>query len=67
MGSSGINEIGTSSYPDMNAYMKKQTNNKLKEVYYKALGRERWSSFNINNVNYEIYGSNANNYLLDEY
>ena len=66
MGSSGINEIKTTTYPDMYTYMHNQ-NPTLKEAYYKALGRERWCSFNINNINYELYGSNADNYFLEDY
>ena len=66
MGSSGINEIRTTAYPDMYKYMHNQDIT-LKRAYYKALGRERWCSFNINNINYELYGSNANEYFLKDY
>ncbi len=66
MGSSGINEIKTTTYPDMYTYMHNQNTN-LKKTYYTALGRERWCSFNINNINYELYGSNANEYFLKDY
>ena len=62
MGSSGINEIGSDMYTYMN-----DKNQKLKKTYYMALGRERWCSYNVNNINYEIYGSNSNNYFLDDY
>ena len=67
MGSSEINEIGTSNIPDMYSYMHESNSPKLKKTYYMALGRERWCSFNINNINYEIYGNNANNYFLEDY
>ncbi len=67
MGSSGVNEIGTSDVPDMYSYMHHNKEHLLKEIYYKALGRERWCSFNINNINYEIYGNNANNFFLEDY
>lgn len=66
MGSSGINEIGTASVPDMYAYMSDKSE-KLKKAYYYALGRERWGGFNINNINYEIYGNNGNEYFLKDY
>ena len=66
MGSSGINEIGTTTYPDMYSYIHNQ-NTTLKKTYYMALGRERWCSYNVNNINYEIYGSNSNNYFLEDY
>ena len=67
MGSSEINEIGTSNIPDMYSYTHESNSPKLKKTYYMALGRERWCSFNINNINYEIYGNNANNYFLEDY
>lgn len=66
MGSSGINEIGTTTYPDMYSYIHNQ-NDKLKKTYYMALGRERWCSYNVNNINYELYGNNGNNYFLEDY
>ena len=69
MGSFGINEIGTTECPDMYTYMDQLSGSSsdLKEIYYKALGRERWGSYNVNNVNYEIYHSNANEYFLRDY
>lgn len=67
MGSSGITEIGTTEYPDIYTYMRKNANRNLKEAYYKALGRERQCSFNINNINYELYGSNGNEIFLQDY
>ena len=66
MGSSGINEIGTTTYSDMYSYIHSQ-NTTLKKTYYIALGRERWCSYNVNNINYELYGSNSNNYFLEDY
>lgn len=39
----------------------------LKKVYLTALARERWGGFNINNINYEIYGNNGNEYFLKDY
>ena len=51
---------------DMYTYMHNCGITQLKEVYYKALGRERWGAFNINNVNYG--GTNNNiNYFLEAY
>lgn len=41
--------------------------NALIGVYLKALARERWGGFNINNINYEIYGNNGNKYFLNDY
>ena len=66
MGSSGITPIGTEDNPDMYTYMHNR-NSAIKEVYYKTLGRERWQSFNINNINYEIYGDNGNEYFIKDY
>ena len=66
MGSTGIIPVGTSTYIDMNAYMRSQNNN-LKSTYYTGLARERWSSFNINNINYEIYNGNGNDYFIEDY
>lgn len=39
----------------------------VKKAYLVALARERWGGFNINNINYEIYGSNGNDYFLEDY
>ncbi len=67
MGSSNITEIGTNEYPDMYTYVNKLNNPTIKSIYYKALARERWGSFNVNNINYEIYGNNSNEYFLKDY
>ncbi len=64
MGSYNINSIATS---DMYEYIKNSGNNTLKKVYYVALGRERWGSYNVNNINYELYGNNGNRYFLQSY
>lgn len=69
MGVSGIN--GTTSLVNSDIYTYMQSSNatqRLKEIYYKALGRERWGAFNINNVNYELYGNNNTyQYFLNDY
>ena len=39
----------------------------LKKIYYYALGRERWSSFNINNVNFENNSGSVLGYFLNSY
>ena len=68
MGSYGINSIATS---DMYRYMAGNTGvtipTALKVAYYKGLGRERWGAFNVNNINYELYGTNGNEYFLKDY
>ena len=69
MGSSGINynEIKNS---DMYTYVEEKFKDKplIRKVYYFALGRERQGSFNINNINYELYGSNTpEKYFLEDY
>lgn len=65
MGNTGINSIRTS---DMYTYMSESaTGTKLKKAYYVALGRERWGAYNVNNVNYEIYKNNGNEYYLKDY
>lgn len=61
-GSVAINQIDK----DMYQYVA-NTNDSLKKIYYTALGRERWSSFNINNINFELYGSNDLEYFLKSY
>lgn len=64
MGSYAINPIGE----DMYTYVHGITGNpKLKETYYKALGRERWGAYNVNNINYEIYNGNGEEYFLNSY
>ena len=62
-GSAGINHIKK----DMYQYVKEETNDKIREIYYKALGRERWSSFNINNVNFEKSNDSLYYFLKDYY
>lgn len=62
MGSYDVNEIGK----DMYSYIHDK-DDMLKKAYYMALGRERWCSFNINNINYELYGSNGNEFFLQDY
>ena len=40
----------------------------VKTAYLMALGRERWGAYNVNNINYELYGnSNGNIYFLEDY
>lgn len=40
----------------------------IKKTYLMALGRERWGSYNVNNINYELYGNtNGNIYFLEDY
>ena len=39
----------------------------VKRVYLVSLARERWGGFNVNNINYEIYGNNGNEYFLQDY
>lgn len=64
MGSYGINSI-----QDTNMYKYiGDKNNTLKKAYFVALGRERWGAYNVNNINYELYGnSNGNDYFLNDY
>ena len=65
MGSFDRNSIETTN---MRIYLKTVTNTNLKEAYYKALARERWGAYNVNNVNYELYDySNENEYFLKDY
>lgn len=63
MGSYKIDSIATS---DMYTYVS-NADATLKQAYYVALGRERWGSYNVNNINYEIYGNNGNEYFLEDY
>lgn len=67
MGSNGINIIGTQDCLDMNIYMYNKNSDILKKAYYYGLARERWGSFNINNINYEIYNGNGNDYFIKDY
>lgn len=39
----------------------------VKNAYITSLARERWGSFNINNINYELNGNNRNDYFLSDY
>ena len=63
MGSYNVKPIGE----DMYTYVHVKGNNDLKTVYYKALGRERWGAYNVNNINYEIYKGNGEEYFLNSY
>ena len=63
---------GTNKMPENDVYKYLEqpeisSNTELKKAYYFALGRERWGSFNINNVNFEIYGGNGSQYFLNDY
>lgn len=63
MGSSGITSVEKTG---MYAYMNGLSNTKfkrLKEVYYTALGRERWCAFNVHNINEDI----STEYFLKDY
>ena len=69
MGSSRINynDIKNS---DMYTYVEEKfrSNPTIRKIYYYALGRERYGAFNINNINYELYGSNTpEKYFLKDY
>ena len=67
-GSNGITPIQKDMYQyisSLDANVDK--NKKIKEIYYKALGRERWESFNINNINSEKYVNNDPKYFLESY
>lgn len=66
-GSNGIIPIEKDMYQYMSALANNPENNNIKEIYYKALGREKWGAFNINNVNFEKYGSNESTYFLESY
>lgn len=64
MGGSGIESRGNQ---DMYQYIQGR-NQKLKKIYLTALGRERWGSYNVNNINYELYNSsNEGEYFLKDY
>ncbi len=53
---------------DMYKYVSSSASDGLKRVYLKALGRERWGAYNVNNINYELYGNtNGNVYFLNDY
>lgn len=65
MGSYSRNTIADK---DMYKYIASLGNLDVKIAYLKALGRERWGSYNVNNINYELYGnSNGNIYFLEDY
>lgn len=56
------------SSQDMYKYVSTSVGDKLKKVYLMALGRERWGAYNVNNINYELYGNtNGNIYFLNDY
>lgn len=60
-------EINNIENSDMYTYVK-ESDSLLKKTYYMALGRERHCAFNINNINYETYSSNAaDTYFLKDY
>ena len=64
MGSSGIEALINK---DMYNYIKGKSETRRK-VYLTALGRERWGSYNVNNINYELYNSsNEGEYFLKDY
>lgn len=65
MGSYSRNTIADK---DMYKYIASLGNLDVKTAYLKALGRERWGSYNVNNINYELYGNtNGNIYFLEDY
>ena len=63
MGSYAVKPIGE----DMYTYVHGTGKSTLKNAYYKALGRERWGAYNVNNINYEIYNGNGEEYFLNSY
>ena len=65
MGSYNRNSIADK---DMYKYVNSLSDTNIKKTYLTALGRERWGSYNVNNVNYELYGNtNGNIYFLEDY
>lgn len=65
MGSYGIQPLGEI---DMYEYVYNNFTTGVIGTYLKALGRERWGSYNVNNINYELYGNtNENAYFLKDY
>ncbi len=65
MGGSNVNSM---EGMDMYKYIKTVRDDNLKRAYLYALGRERWGSYNVNNINYELNNnSTENNYFLDDY
>lgn len=66
MGSSGLVPIKETG--GIYNYMKNTvTNSTLKRAYYTALARERWGSYNDNNVSYEIYNGTGQEYFINSY
>lgn len=64
----GISDINSLKEFDYDIYKYVETlSPSLKRAYYTALGRERWGAFNINNINFEIYGGNGCEYFLNDY
>ena len=66
VGSTTLNSLDSKQsleegYTDMYRYMKKKATPELKTVYYKALGRERWCSYNEANNRSDF------SYFLDSY
>ncbi len=68
MGNAGLRdtELKTTEYPDMYTYVN-SLDDYLRKTYYMSLARERWGSYNVNNINYEIYKNNLNDYYLKDY
>ncbi len=65
IGSSGLVPIKNGG---IYKYMKRpETDVAIKRAYYTALARERWSAYNDNNVNYEIYQGTGVEYFLNSY
>ena len=65
MGGSNVNSM---EGMDMYKYIETVEDAKLKRAYLYALGRERWGSYNVNNINYELNkNSTENNYFLYDY
>lgn len=63
-GNSGIESIDG----DMYTYIRNSSIcDEVKKAYLVALGRERWGAYNINNINYELNGSNGNEYFFVDY
>ena len=65
IGSSGLVSIKQNG--GIYKYMKDSSDTTLKRAYYTALARERWGSYNDNNVNYEIYQGTGVEYFLNSY
>ncbi len=66
IGSSGF--VPIKSTGGIYNYMKNTvTDTRLKRAYYTALARERWGSYNDNNINYEIYNGTGQDYFINSY